>query len=422
MSSSNANGISFGSSAGQAIAASYTVPTVPALSVGVSTGGNTLGNTGIYSGQVVLAGGNNVTLSVSSGAAGAQTITISAGAGGAGGWELSAGGSSQSSGTIVFSNSNNITFGLSTAAAAAGTLTASYSQSADTLGIYASSQTTGSVSSYTYDARSLSIIGAGAISIGNNSTSAGGTTTGLLISAPNTSSLVGAGGLSVSTNVSTISVYAGPITRMIVPSGNLTAISVPTQGAASIVYVPVDWPVTATRVDALVSFASMATTASAVTVAVASLHDAGIFTRNVSTLSSLSSGSTQTTYSYRSNNAGNTELSVAAIRPISVPMNVSMTPGEYFVAFNFSTATSSVGAATTSFTLGLSMMGGNQMQTTANYAEFGSNTQSSSNLYGGMGVYTSANTGISTNISLANIAQTGSSLSQANIALVFRNA
>jgi hypothetical protein len=52
--------------------------------VGVSTGGNTAGNTTVQPGRVVLAGGNNITLSVSTAANALQTITISAGAGGGG--------------------------------------------------------------------------------------------------------------------------------------------------------------------------------------------------------------------------------------------------------------------------------------------------------------------------------------------------
>jgi hypothetical protein len=51
---------------------------------GVSTGGNTSGTTGTVTGTLVLAGGNNITLSQSTNAGGA-TITISAAAGGGGG-------------------------------------------------------------------------------------------------------------------------------------------------------------------------------------------------------------------------------------------------------------------------------------------------------------------------------------------------
>jgi hypothetical protein len=56
-------------------------------------------------------------------------------------------------------------------------------QTNQTVGVYGSSQTTGSASSGTHDARSMSFIGAGIISIGNHSTSVGGTTTGIVISA-----------------------------------------------------------------------------------------------------------------------------------------------------------------------------------------------------------------------------------------------
>ncbi len=147
---------------------------------------------------------------------------------------------------------------------------------------------------------------------------------------------------------------------------------------------------------------------------------AAIFTRNISTLSSLSSGSTQTTYTYASNSAGNTQLITGAMRPVSVPMNISMTPGEYFVAFNFLTNTTSVGLSTTSLGQTLSMMGGNQFQA-IDYAEFTAQSATSTGLYGGMGLYTVSSSGIPAALSLANIAQTGASLGSANIALVFRN-
>jgi hypothetical protein len=49
---------------------------------GVSTGGNTAGNTTVQAGRVVLAGGNAITLSVGTAAGGLQTITISGGGGG----------------------------------------------------------------------------------------------------------------------------------------------------------------------------------------------------------------------------------------------------------------------------------------------------------------------------------------------------
>jgi hypothetical protein len=187
------------------------------LSLGVSTGGNTAGNTGIYSGQVVFAGGNNITLSVSSAAGGAQSITISG-----------------------------------------------PTQTAQTIGLYALGNTTSSLSSGTFDARSMSFNATGPISVGYSAgsivlsaaTVAGQTSGGMYVtgnttnnssttlpmsswlwnaqgaqtigfsngsiqlSVPATSSLVGTNGISVSTNGSTISVSA--INESIYITGNTT--------------------------------------------------------------------------------------------------------------------------------------------------------------------------------------------------------
>lgn len=101
--------------------------------------GNTSNTSNIIQGSLVLAGGNNITLSQVTGA-GIATITISAGAGG-GGIAASAAGSSVSDGTVVWSNSNNITFGMNgstiTATAAVGsasTFAAGISTQGNTLG------------------------------------------------------------------------------------------------------------------------------------------------------------------------------------------------------------------------------------------------------------------------------------------------
>lgn len=87
---------------------------------GISTGGNTSGTSGTNTGTFVLAGGNNITLSQVTGAGG-NTVTIS----GPPSLAISAGTQSASSGTVVFSNSNNVTFGMSNSSV----VTASFSQS-----------------------------------------------------------------------------------------------------------------------------------------------------------------------------------------------------------------------------------------------------------------------------------------------------
>lgn len=136
--------------------------TQPAIG-SISVLGNTAGNTSAGSGSLILAGGTNITLSGAT-AAGAMTLSVVGGAG-AGGVAISAGANSQNTGTVIFSNSNGITFGLSND----GMMTASYTvptQTNQTLGIYATGNTTGESSSSTYDARSITVRGDGIVSIG----------------------------------------------------------------------------------------------------------------------------------------------------------------------------------------------------------------------------------------------------------------
>lgn len=96
--------------------------------------------------------------------------------------------------TATFGNANGFSFLTSN-----GSMVGSYTvptQTNQTVGIYGSSQTTGSASSESYDARSLSIIGAGIVSVGNHSTTAGGTTSGIIISATQSNQAFSAGAAS----------------------------------------------------------------------------------------------------------------------------------------------------------------------------------------------------------------------------------
>jgi len=143
-------------------------------SAGVSTGGNTSGNTGLTSGvPLVFQGGNGLRLSQATATDGA-TIVISqlsqAYGVSSGGNTLGDTGVVQS--RLVFAGGNNITLSQSTAAGQLATITISgpntVEQTNQTIGIYGSSQTTGQSSSSTYDARSLTIRGAGVVSVGNS--------------------------------------------------------------------------------------------------------------------------------------------------------------------------------------------------------------------------------------------------------------
>lgn len=103
--------------------------------IGVSTGGNTAGNTGTTQGTYILAGGNNITLSQSTAAGSLATVTISGrdaifGAG------VSTGGNTTGTtgtvtGTLVFAGIGNITLSQSTNGAGA-TITASVGTAATT--------------------------------------------------------------------------------------------------------------------------------------------------------------------------------------------------------------------------------------------------------------------------------------------------
>lgn len=138
---SNSNGISFGMSGSSRITASYTVPVVSnaiqavgsatgsgtntsrfaaddhvhegVFSMGVSTGGNTVGDTRVGAGRFVIQGGPNITASQITAAGGLNTIVLSGGAGAAGNTGyISAGANTASLGTVVFSNSNGVSFGV----------------------------------------------------------------------------------------------------------------------------------------------------------------------------------------------------------------------------------------------------------------------------------------------------------------------
>jgi hypothetical protein len=402
---SNANGVSFGLS-GSTITAS--IPggggsTLTLLGVGNTTGQSTSSTMPFNAFSIQGTGAISVGLSngsfIVSAPATAALTQFSGGMSTAGN---TAGTASLATAQLVIVGSNNIS------------LSQSYNLGSATLTINGGGGLAVAASNTTFTSGTVVLsANGGAITISSGAQSA-------LFSVPATSLLAGASGLTISTAGSTISVGNRPVSRSIWPEGDMTAISAPGQGSISIQYVPIGNPITATRLDALFAWAA-ASAATTATGAVVISAWGGVSTLNGSTLSSLSSGSTQTTYTYASNTAGNTQLISSAIRPISVPINMSFTQGEYFVGFNISTNSSSVGLSTTNLAQTISVMGANQMQTGVNYAEFTAQTATSTGLYGGMGIYTAQTAGIPVSIGLAAIAQTGASLSQANIALVFRN-
>lgn len=137
-----------------------------AFSAGIS-GGNTSGDTGTVSNQIVFAGGNNITVSGSTNAGGMSVTISGANAGGAqtGISGIQVSNTTYTSGTVTFQNANGISFGSS----GANGISASYTvptQTNQTGGIYFTAQTTGQSSSSTYDLRTLSVVGDGIVSAG----------------------------------------------------------------------------------------------------------------------------------------------------------------------------------------------------------------------------------------------------------------
>jgi hypothetical protein len=176
------------------------------FSAGLSNIGNTAGDTGTVAGRLVLAGGNNVTLSGSTNGV-SQTITISGGAGGGFSAGLSNLGNTQGdtgvTGTrLVIVGSDNITISQATGAAGAtisikgqspagGAFSGGVSNLGNTAGATGISGT------------QMVLVGSGVMSL-SQTTGANGATVSLL--APATSSLVGVGNITISTDGSTISI------------------------------------------------------------------------------------------------------------------------------------------------------------------------------------------------------------------------
>ena len=147
---------------------------------GIGTLGNTSGTSGGQSGQFVIAASQNLTAYQSTGAFGTHTVIIngpelfSAGVSTGG---ATAGNTGTVSRQIVFVGSNGITLNQATGASDRATITVV--GPGHSAGIYASSNTTGAASSTTVDLRSVTLRGMGAISIGASASE-------IIVSVPNT--------------------------------------------------------------------------------------------------------------------------------------------------------------------------------------------------------------------------------------------
>ena len=247
---------------------------------------------------------------------------------------------------------------------------------------------------------------------GSNITLAGTNNSQIIISAPATSSIVGVNGISVATNASTISISGLLPTLQHYSNGKdgFTALSIVGQGSMSVVhdYVPFYVTGTAANIGLIVSLPSVNSTGSAnISLGM------GIYTLNGSTLSLASSGSANNAFTWSSNtqNPG-----VTGARLFSVPMNINMTPGQYWMAAWLSTATTNTGAT-------VSMMGKGQIYSSGAFAALGSNTTVNRGPAFFQGVYTAATSGaLPSVISTAHLTYAGTAQSRANIWYAISNA
>lgn len=295
---------------------------------GVSTQGNTAGTTGTVSGQLVFAGGNNVTLSQSTNATGA-TITISGAAGGGG---------------------------------AAGT---------NTIGMSNIGNTSGNTTPVT--GSNVQMVFAG----GDNVT------------------------LSQSTNGSsatmTISARYPYQSYWYAPGGVAMGTAALGQGTIKVDPVTIPAYVTGTRAGVYMSLTAQTSTNG--TMQGTFTVDLGIYTRSGSTLSSATTASQSYSYSFTSNQS---TAAMASIKRLTIPMDVNITPGEYWYAVRLLTSNN----GTSQGTMGVSRAAANINSSFAGV--FGSTTQSSFQMLPGMGFLTSTSSALPNSMAFSSINGTAS--------------
>jgi len=300
-------------------------------------------------------------------------------------------------------------------------------QSAQTLGIYASSQTTGQSSSSTIDARSMSIVGQGIISAGlsagailisattaaqSNQTEGNyflGNTTG-----QSSSSTIDARSVSVSAlgpisagmsagamvisapSIYTASQYHWP--NDLLDVGNSYAF-----GNIEINYIPLPVYVSGTQACIYASLSAVSTTG---TLSFNALFNASImiYTRNASTLSSVSSASQSFLISWQNNSTS----SMGGAREFSFPLNINASPGDYWVGIGINTSTTRavnpIGANILVSTIGAGTISAQYRNALA--VSVGTVITSTNQIIHGVGEYSVSTAAIPTAISMTQITAT----------------
>lgn len=224
----------------------------------------------------------------------------------------------------------------------------------------------------------------------------------------------------------TLSIYGtAPVTLSSYHEGltGQTLLVAPVNGSISVVRFQCDQYISGTEI-AFNVYQSLGTSAAANTYGQQWTIQAMVFTNDTANLRlmSLSSGSTQTTYTLASNSAGATQITGSGVRPITCPLNMNMTPGQYLVAFGWSTNTFSSGTATTSLARTVSMIGRGAIMSAswAPVSAYDQATGSSVNRLWPQGVLSNAISSIPLTISHSQFSINGVAHSNANLAFFIR--
>lgn len=350
---------------------------------GASNTGNTLGNTGTQFGTWVLAGTNNITVSGSTGGAGSHTLWLSVPSQSvqtqnlhalvvsnntSGATTIGTSGTISFAGTnitITANTANNSIIGFSVAAPGAAAEANWIELSGNTAG-----NTTASGSTIRWIA-------------GNNITLSGLNNSQVRIDA-------GGGGGATLSNFQ-------PMENIFSSIGTIP------QGSCSIRPIYIPFNVTATYMRFAVS-QNVATQTNNSSAGQNLSINLGIYTLNGSTLSRVVSGSALIYASYSSNATG----SVTGMKQLTVPINLNLAPGEYWIGLAVSTQTS----GQTSLAQTRTLYGNDRIPTTAqaiNIGNIGQGTATIRPAYQFLGIYTAATSACPAAISSGDVNVTSAS-------------
>lgn len=268
------------------------------FSVGVSTGGNTSGDTSVGPGRMVLVGGNNITLSMATAAGKLMTVTISAPTPGAGAYAAGVSNLGNTAGTTGTQGNQLVLV---------GSQGINLSQSAN-----AGSGT-------------VSILNSMAIGVSNTGNTAGNTGTDQL-----TFVFAGTNNVTISqsTGAATDTIWVsagGEVNYYNVHTGSVGIIAIE-NGSIHVFPLYIQERMVIDRAVAYMSFSISTSGASSFAGVLSQAY--GIYTMNVSTLSAATTGSTAYQFT---NTSSNSSTVLSGIRIVTCPLSATMTPGNYWL-------------------------------------------------------------------------------------------